>query len=331
MNNKDTIDTVLKAYLDGDRSDKVAKAIFEWTEKSPKNACMLIELEQILASECVKAKTSPENVEEAYRKLNRKIRFYNRFFRYAIGMAAAVVVGFAGFLFWNKNINETMLVARSGNEVKVINLSDGSKVWLNKNSELHYPKIFKGGIRKVGLIGEAYFEVGANKDFPFIVSSNGLKVTAVGTAFNFNTRISNEIEEVALLEGSVYVQGNKNEGEIMIVPYQKVILDKKAKMMRKEQIRSGIEAYWHNRFAPLNNVTINDIAGIFENIYGVKIKVIGGNNYQSTYSGFISQNETIEEALKALSYSIPFIYSINGSNVTITMKNNFSDNKLILE
>ena len=36
MNNKDTIDTVLKAYLDGDRSDKVAKAIFEWTEKSLK-------------------------------------------------------------------------------------------------------------------------------------------------------------------------------------------------------------------------------------------------------------------------------------------------------
>jgi len=48
-------------------------------------------------------------------------------------------------------------------------------------------------------------------------------------------------------------------------------------------------------------------------------------------SGDEITNETIEEALKALSYSIPFIYSINGSNVTITMKNNFSDNKLILE
>lgn len=331
MNNIDTIDNALKAYLDGDRSDKVVQTILEWTEKSHRNARLLIELEQILASEGVKAKTSPENVEGAYRKFNRRIKFYNKFFRYAVGVAAAFVAGVAGFLLWNKSINETMLVARSGNEVKVINLSDGSKVWLNKNSELHYPKIFKGGIRKVGLVGEAYFEVGANKDYPFIVCSNGLRATAVGTAFNFNTRISNEIEEIALLEGSLYVQGKENEGEIMIVPYQKVILDKEAKKMTTEHIRSGVEAYWHNRFAPLNNATMNDIARIFESIYGVKIKLIGDNNYQSTYSGFISQNETIEEALKALSYSIPFTYSVNGSNVTITMKNNFSDNKYIFE
>lgn len=39
-------------------------------------------------------------------------------------------------------------------------LADGTRVWLNSESELHFPLQFGGEERKVQLTGEAYFEVG---------------------------------------------------------------------------------------------------------------------------------------------------------------------------
>lgn len=331
MENIDTIDTLLKAYLDGDRSDRTVCAINDWISSSPKNLQILIELEGLIAAKKMQDKCSPEQIEKVYKKVisentGNKTAFkknpwkYQAFFRYIAGIAAAIIIGAGTFFIMNRNINEKMLVAHSGDEIKVINLSDGSVVWLNKNSELQYPKAFRGNVRKVLLTGEAYFEVSANKDFPFVVSSSCMDVTAVGTAFNFSTRISADMEEAALLDGSVYVEGKNNEGKVMIVPYQKVILDKKTHRMTVEQMHTGIETYWHNHMAPLKNATMRDIARVFESIYNVSIKLIDENNYKSTYSGFISQDESIEEALEALSYSIPLTYSITGTNVTIRLK-----------
>ena len=42
--------------------------------------------------------------------------------------------------------------------VSKITLPDGSEVWLNSGSKLHYPKQFVGDHRKVYLSGEAYFK-----------------------------------------------------------------------------------------------------------------------------------------------------------------------------
>lgn len=43
-------------------------------------------------------------------------------------------------------------------------LADGTRVWLNSESELHFPLQFGGEQRKVQLTGEAYFEVAKDVD-----------------------------------------------------------------------------------------------------------------------------------------------------------------------
>ena len=45
-----------------------------------------------------------------------------------------------------------------GGEI-TMTLADGTRVWLNSESELHFPLQFGGEERKVQLTGEAYFEV----------------------------------------------------------------------------------------------------------------------------------------------------------------------------
>ena len=68
----------------------------------------------------------------------------------------------------NKNVQNNHLVIPKGKTYKLL-LSDGTKIWLNSETEITYPTRFVGNKRVVNLIGEAFFEVAKNKEKPFIV------------------------------------------------------------------------------------------------------------------------------------------------------------------
>src|SRR5699024_10817305 len=85
-----------------------------------------------------------------------------------------------------------------------IKLADGSHVFLNAGSSLRYPVKFpKEGKREVFLTGEAYFDIEEDKDRPFIVEANEVKINVLGTRFNVSSFSKEETAEVALVEGSV--------------------------------------------------------------------------------------------------------------------------------
>src|SRR5665647_73986 len=63
----------------------------------------------------------------------------------------------------------TLTVPRGGEFS--LQLSDGTKVWLNSESVLHYPVQFSDKERRVELTGEAFFEVTRNEKCPFFVES----------------------------------------------------------------------------------------------------------------------------------------------------------------
>jgi ferric-dicitrate binding protein FerR (iron transport regulator) len=86
-----------------------------------------------------------------------------------------------------------------------LTLADGSKVWLNAASSIHFPTAFTGNERRVDITGEAYFEVVHNANKPFHVNVNGMDVQVLGTHFNINAYTDEESIKTTLLEGSVKV------------------------------------------------------------------------------------------------------------------------------
>jgi transmembrane sensor len=211
----------------------------------------------------------------------------------------------------------TIIATADGQNIKQIVLPDGTKVWLNKNTTLSYPKTFEDDKRNVELNGEAYFEVVKNPHKPFTVNSEAMDVRVLGTVFNFRTSGRNDLAEVSLLEGSVQVKGNNDEGVINIKPGQKVILDKINHCMIVQQTNTSLDAVWHNKMIPLENMNIHSIARILEHLYHVHITVASNVDAKMTYSGTIKYNETIDSVLTALRYSIPFEYRIDGNEVYI--------------
>ncbi|RAJ87293.1 FecR protein [Chitinophaga dinghuensis] len=84
-------------------------------------------------------------------------------------------------------------------------LPDGSKVWLNAASSLKYPTSFTGNHRIVELTGEAYFEIAADRNKPFFVEVNKMKVEVLGTSFNIMAYPDENTITTTLLTGSLNV------------------------------------------------------------------------------------------------------------------------------
>ncbi len=86
-----------------------------------------------------------------------------------------------------------------------LTLADGTKVWLNAASSIHYPISFTGYERKIEITGEAYLEVSPNVASPFIVKTPTQEIRVLGTRFNINAYADEPILRTTLLEGSIKI------------------------------------------------------------------------------------------------------------------------------
>lgn len=117
-----------------------------------------------------------------------------------------------------KGKNRVLTVPRGMN--RQITLADGTRAWLNAESQLEYPETFEGEDKRVvRLKGEAYFEVAKDASRPFIVETEWMETHVLGTAFNVRA-YSPEDAHVTLVEGSVAVRNARHRKEIRMKPGQ---------------------------------------------------------------------------------------------------------------
>lgn len=113
----------------------------------------------------------------------------------------------------------TITVPRGG-EYSLV-LSDGTRVWLNAETELTYPTVFGKGERKLMLKGEACFEVVTDTARPFIVESFYNRVEVLGTRFNVSAYTGKSAVKTTLLRGKVKVSNRK--GQLVLSPGEQAV------------------------------------------------------------------------------------------------------------
>ncbi len=126
-------------------------------------------------------------------------------------MAASIVL-FMGVAIYYAAFNPDAFITQEyacletyDDSVQFLRLPDGSRVWINENTKLKYPKTFNGDRRTVTLEGEAYFEVAKNDKKPFVIQSKKITMHTEGGSFQLNTRESRE--KVWVANGTVLVDG----------------------------------------------------------------------------------------------------------------------------
>ncbi|MEJ2881549.1 FecR family protein [Pedobacter sp. GR22-6] len=190
-----------------------------------------------------------------------------------IGMAAAaVLILVGGLLFYQQRQAEAVLLTRHSGygQLTMITLADGSRVSLNSNSTLTYPKAFDGEQRELKLTGEAYFEVSKDKLHPFIVHANGLKTTVHGTSFNVEAFDKAPVS-VSLVEGRVAVQAFSEGAEWKLKPSQRAVFDPISKKIKVDTFDVAAVCSWKDGLLLFKNASFETIAQKIRNLYGVEL------------------------------------------------------------
>ncbi|MDR0748717.1 MAG: FecR domain-containing protein [Tannerellaceae bacterium] len=88
-------------------------------------------------------------------------------------------------------------------------LEDGSIVYLADNTRLQYPEHFARKKREVILNGNALFDVAGNKERPFMIETELIRIEVTGTAFNIQSA-GRLLFELTVKRGEVKVTYKKN-------------------------------------------------------------------------------------------------------------------------
>jgi ferric-dicitrate binding protein FerR (iron transport regulator) len=142
----------------------------------------------------------------------------NSFMRIAAAIAVLAVVGTLAY-FLNRTYNSPGLVKYAtgqGQKNLDIVLPDGSRIYLNSNSELSFAGDFGKDERHVTLSGEAYFEIEPDASLPFTIAAGEAEIRVVGTTFNVITSNSNSEVEVFVTSGRVQLSGSSGSDPIIL-------------------------------------------------------------------------------------------------------------------
>lgn len=199
-------------------------------------------------------------------------------------------------------------------------LADGSKVWLNASSSLHYPTSFTGAERKVELTGEAYFEVksltsAGNKKMPFIVNVKNMDVKVLGTAFNVNAYDDEEDIRTTLLEGRVDITGLNNTFR-QLKPNDQSVYDRNGNIRVIENADTEQAIAWKNGLFKFNSTSLSAIMRQVSRWYDVDI-FYKGDVKEETFSGDIPRRQNATEVFKVLETTKTVQFSIENKNVII--------------
>jgi transmembrane sensor len=217
-------------------------------------------------------------------------------------------------------------VINKGEKTLVVRLSDGSRVFLAKNSKLSYASDFTQKTRDVYLSGAAFFDVAKDPEKPFIVYANELVTKVLGTSFTIKAFENDSQVSVAVKTGRVSVFANRYVADvdpetkgIILIPNQQADFQRKNETLSRslvEQPKVVIAKKELEKFA-FNNAPVTEIFEAMENAYGVDFlfdqDVLSACRLTTSLS-----EETLFERLDVICEAIGATYKVVDAQIVIT-------------
>ncbi len=203
-----------------------------------------------------------------------------------------------------------------GGEYSLV-LSDGTKVFLNADSELKYPVEFSDGKRIVDLKGEAYFEVHKDSLRPFIVRMNGAEVTVLGTSFNVNTYGDDGQIYTTLVNGSVRVSSMKNKQEEMLKPGMQSVMNVQSGLLTVRKV--DVEPYvaWREGRFVFRAMTLDLIMRQLQRWYDFEVFYQNSELKDYEFRGVIKRDMDLDKVLSVIKATTNVDFEVKGKVITI--------------
>ena len=333
MPKKEKIRLILR-QLNGETDQKEQSAFSHWLLESPENLDLYIEIKNLWESPMTREFNFNETkarkqIKEATSKNNKKIYLW----QYAQQIAAAIIMMMMiGTLFYHQlrktptNTTETetikLITKTSGaGEQLRITLPDGSVVRLNAESSIIFPEKFAKNERMVTLSGEAFFDVSKDAEHPFVIQSNHITTTVLGTSFNIKA-FEREHVTVTVVTGKVKVEkvNDDHVDKLLLLPNQQAIYNEKESHFRIEEVDACHYFAWTSGTIRFNNDPLDEVVKVLERWYNVKIQISDDTRSSIRINGSYTDKK-LYSILEGLGYIYNLNYNyINDNTIVINSK-----------
>lgn len=236
-------------------------------------------------------------------------------------------------------------------------LADGTEVWMNAGTTLKYPGVFSSKQRDIYLSGEAYFKVASNREWPFVVHTTELNIKALGTSFNVKAYPAEKFVTTTLVEGIVKLENGKRKFSYTLKPKQELVflkeqitnisgkknlvnsnldnsnyeigeIEERKDAIIKTNVNTENAVSWKENRWKIKGETLENLSVMLERRFNIEINLLSEDIKGFKFTGII-ENETIDQLLKYMSYTIPIKYEINKGTVDLLIDSTLKEKNKI--
>lgn len=155
-------------------------------------------------------------------------------------------------------------------QVQQFRLPDSSLVMLNAHTTIRFPAKYKGQERIVKLLeGKAFFDVHSNPRQPFVVESNGIRTTVLGTSFSVASFKDLYACRVTVMTGKVQVHTGNNNSYGILTPAERITISGGKTPVLRDTITLADNMAWTRGEIVLRNASLQELMQVLREQYAV--------------------------------------------------------------
>lgn len=224
----------------------------------------------------------------------------------AVRAAAAVLVITSLSLLYmlnRKTIPQQRVIAQAAGKKPnhVFPLPDGSMVILNYGSKINYiPGFDHSATREVYLEGQAFFDIHNDPSKPFIVHTDNVVTTVLGTAFNVKALKGEKDITVTVARGKVKV-GDQVKTFDLLSPDQQIVYDKMKGNAVKNKVNALDFLQWKDQEdLKIENVTFEETAKLLKDKFNLTISFKDPMLKKKRFTSVLLKDEKLEHVITTI-------------------------------
>lgn len=321
-NFKNINDDLLVKYLLGEATPEENLLVQHWVEASAENHRHFEHFRIIWEESRKLAAVSTVREDEAWQRFRQRvsarpetearvIKMQPTFPWLRVAAVVAVLLAAGGLWFLLAGNQSRELTLAAGDTVRNDTLPDGSIVTLNKHAVVSYPATFKG-TREVKLEGEAFFDIAANPEKPFIITANDVTIRVVGTSFNVKS--SPGKTEVIVETGAVEVSKDKHTLQVRL--NEKVVVTGEKAELVKQTNTDDLYSYYRTKSFNCNETPLWKLVATLSEAYNTDI-VIGNEQLRNLPLTTTFTDSSLDEILNVISKTFNISIEKNGKQIIL--------------
>lgn len=241
------------------------------------------------------------------------IHKYKRLYNWTAAACAVFIIAIGGYQFLNQSKKSEVEITSTitfKDDIRLINLPDGTRVWLNQNSKIEFPVQFSNNERNVTLKGEAFFEVKRDPSKPFIITSGAIKTTVLGTSFNIKA-YNEKQPEVNVRTGKVKVEGENNT--VLLLRGDKAVYASASSTIKKEKT-AILEPEWKKALLYVDGLTLEQVLDKLKEENDFKVNYLEDDLKNLTIQGTLDSRQGLYEMLQTIAFALEIKIQSTGNN-----------------